>query len=98
MGSCYPPSVAKELLAVVDVDDSPSAEVPPPPKLQLSITFEVPHHRDMAERSRSLSTKKLDLVKFLIVQVASLSSSMACVAVFAESSAPPPVECEVVDL
>jgi hypothetical protein len=49
----------------------------------------------MAERSRSLSTKDLDLVEFL---VASLSSSLACEVVITESPVPPPMACEVSDL
>jgi hypothetical protein len=44
------------------------------PELQLVVAFEVLHHLDMAEKSRSLSAEELDLVEFLVAQVASLSS------------------------
>jgi hypothetical protein len=44
------------------------------PELQLVVSFEVLHHLDMAEKSRSLSAEELDLVEFLVAQVASLSS------------------------
>jgi hypothetical protein len=50
----------------------------------------------------SLSTKELDLVEFLVAQVASLSSSLAVEvageAVVTESSDLPPMACEVVSL
>jgi hypothetical protein len=52
----------------------------------------------------SLSTKELDLIEFLVAQVASLSSSLAVEvevageAVVTESSDLPPMACEVVSL
>jgi hypothetical protein len=82
--------VAKECLAVADVLDSPSVDVLTS-ELQLSITFKVLHCLDMAGRSRSLSKEELDLVQFLVTQVASLSSSLACETSFAESSVPTPM-------
>jgi hypothetical protein len=91
------PSVAKELLDAVDINDSPSVEVFPL-ELQLVIAFEVLHRLDMAERSRSLSTIEFDLIEFLVTQVASLSSSLACETILTKSSTPPLVACEVADL
>jgi hypothetical protein len=82
--------VAKECLAVADVLDSPSVDVLTS-ELQLSITFKVLHRLDMAGRSRSLSKEELDLVQFLVAQVDSLSSSLACKTSFAESSVPTPM-------
>jgi hypothetical protein len=50
----------------------------------------------------SLSAEELDLVEFLVAQVASLSSSLAmemtCEAAIAVSLAPPPLAREVIDL
>jgi hypothetical protein len=55
----------------------------------------------MAEKSRSLSVEELDLVEFLVAQVASLSSSltveMTCEATIAVSPAPL-LACEAMDL
>jgi hypothetical protein len=45
-----------------------------------------------------LSIEELDLIEFLVAQVASLSYSLTCEVVHTESSAPPPVACEVADL
>jgi hypothetical protein len=91
------PLVAKDLLAVIDVEDSPSVEVLTP-ELQLDIAFEVLHRLDMARRSRSLSMEELDLVEFLDTQVAMLSSSLAYGASIVESPMPTPMACQVVDL
>jgi hypothetical protein len=56
----------------------------------------------MAEKSKSLSVEELDLVEFLVAQVASLSSSltveMTCEATIAVSPAPPLLACEAMDL
>jgi hypothetical protein len=74
------------------------------PELQLAVAFEVLHRLNMAEKNMSLSTEELDLVEFLVAQVALLISSLAVEvevageAAIAESLAPPPVACEVVDL
>jgi hypothetical protein len=89
--------VAKDLLAVVDVEDSPSVEVLTP-ELQLAIAFEVLHRLYMAGWSRSLSMEELDLVEFLDTQVAMLSSSLAYEASITESPMRTPVACQVVDL
>jgi hypothetical protein len=45
-----------------------------------------------------LSKEELDLVDFLVAQVTSLSSSLACEAFIAKLSVPPPVTCEVIYL
>jgi hypothetical protein len=74
------------------------------PELQLVVPFEMLHCLDMAEKGRSLSAEELDLIEFLIAQVASLSSSLAVEveavgkAVVAESPYLPPVTCEVMSL
>jgi hypothetical protein len=56
----------------------------------------------MAEKSMSLSAEELDLVEFLVTQVASLSSSLAvemtCDVVIDVSTALPPLAREAVDL
>jgi hypothetical protein len=71
-------------------------------ELPLAVTFEVLHHVGMAAKSRSLSTEELDLVGFLVTQVASLSSSlvveMTCEAAITVPLAPPPLAREVMDL
>jgi hypothetical protein len=68
----------------------------------LVVAFKVLHRLVLAEKSMSLSTEELDLVGFLVAQVASLSSSLvevvACKASIAVSSTPPPVAHEVMDL
>jgi hypothetical protein len=64
----------------------------------LIVAFEVLHCLDMAVRSRSLPLEDLDLVEFMVAQVASLSSSLACEVVITESPTPLPVACEVSDL
>jgi hypothetical protein len=89
--------VAKELLDATDINDSPSVEILPL-ELQLVVTFKVLHRLDIAERRMSLSTLELDLIEFLVAQVALLSSSLACEVVITESPAPPSVACEVADL
>jgi hypothetical protein len=74
------------------------------PKLQLVVAFEVLHRLNMSEKNMSLSIEELDLVEFLVARVALLISSLAVEvevvgeAAIAESLAPPPVACEVVDL
>jgi hypothetical protein len=68
------------------------------PELQLPIAFKVLHCLEMAEKSRSLSTEELEHVEFLVAQVASLSSSLACEAATAESPTPPSVAREVINL
>jgi hypothetical protein len=67
-------------------------------ELQLAIAFEVFHRLKMATKIRLLSVDELDLIEFLVAQVASLSSSLACKVVAAESSVPLPVSCEVMIL
>jgi hypothetical protein len=69
-----PPPVAEELLAT-DVEESTSVEVLTP-DLQLDIAAELLHHFDMAEKNNSMSMEELDLIEFLVTQVASLSSSL----------------------
>jgi hypothetical protein len=68
----------------------------------LVVAFKVLHRLDMAEKNMSLSAEELDLVKFLVAQVVSLSYSLAvemtCEATIDESSAPPPLACKAVDL
>jgi hypothetical protein len=54
-------------------------------ELQLAVAFELLHHFNMVKKSRSLSTEELDLVEFLVTQVASLSSSLAVEAVIVVS-------------
>jgi hypothetical protein len=54
-------------------------------ELQLAVAFELLHHFNMVKKSRSLSTEELDLIEFLVTQVASLSSSLAVEAVIVES-------------
>jgi hypothetical protein len=54
-------------------------------ELQLAVAFELLHHFNMVKKSRSLSTEELDLVEFLVTQVASLSPSLAVEAVIVES-------------
>jgi hypothetical protein len=44
--------------------EEPELIEPLSPELQLTIAFEVLHHLEMAEKSRSLSAKELDLVSF----------------------------------
>jgi hypothetical protein len=78
-------------------EDSPSFEVLTL-ELQLVIILEELCCLGMAERSRLLSKEELDLVDFLVAQFASLCSSLVCEAFIAESSVPPPVACEVIDL
>jgi hypothetical protein len=69
-------------------------------ELQLVVTFEVLHHLRMAEKNRSLFAEELDLVEFLVAQVALLSSSLMIVVVgetaFTMSLAPPLATHEVV--
>jgi hypothetical protein len=64
----------------------------------LAIAFEVHHRLKVAAKSRLLSVEELDLIEFLVAQVASLSSSLACKAATAESSTSPPLAREVVIL
>jgi hypothetical protein len=78
------PSVAKELLAAADVENSTS--------------IKVLHRLNMVRRSRPLSKEEFNLVEFLVAQVASLSSSLASKASIVESPVPPSVTCQVVDL
>jgi hypothetical protein len=59
----------------------------------LAIAFEVLHHLKVVAKSWLLSMEELDLIEFLVAQVAALSSSLAATT---ESSAPPPVVREVV--
>jgi hypothetical protein len=47
------------------------------PELQLAVALELLHRLDMAEKSKSLCPEELDLIQFLIIQVASLSSSLS---------------------
>jgi hypothetical protein len=57
------------------------------------VALEVLHHLNMAVKSRSLAVEELDLIEFLVDQVALLSSSLvrkvACEDVMAESSVLP---------
>jgi hypothetical protein len=64
----------------------------------LAIAFKVLHSLDMAEKNMSLSKEELDLIEFLVAQVASLSSSLTCEDVIAKSLVPPLVASKVVDL
>jgi hypothetical protein len=89
--------MAKDLLAAAAIEDSPTVEVLSS-ELQLAIAIEVLRLLNMAERSRSLSKEELNLVEFLVAQVAPWSSSLACEASFAETSVPTPVVCQVTDL
>jgi hypothetical protein len=69
------------------------------PELQLAVAFELLHRFNMAKKSRSLSAEELDLIDFLVAQVALLSSSLevACDAVVAESLAIPLVASEAME-
>jgi hypothetical protein len=64
----------------------------------LAIVFEVLHRLKMVVKSRMLSVEELDLIEFLVVQVASLSSSLTCKVATVESSTPPPLAREAVFL
>jgi hypothetical protein len=64
----------------------------------LPIVFEVLHRLKMAVKSRMLSVEELDLIEFLVAQVASLSSSLTCKVATVESSTPPPLAREAVFL
>jgi hypothetical protein len=66
------------------------------PELQLDVSFEVLHRLEVAVKSRLFPVEELDLIEFLVAQVASLSSYLAYKADTIESSAPPPVAREVV--
>jgi hypothetical protein len=83
-------------------DEEPASDEVLTPKLQLAIAFEVLHRLDMAEKSRSLSAEELDLVEFLVTQVASLSSSsvveLTCEVAIAVSLAPPLLAREAMNL
>jgi hypothetical protein len=72
------------------------------PELQLVVAFEVLHRLRMVEKSRSLSVEELDLIKFLVVQFALLSSSpmveVVCEAASALSPTPSSATHEVVDM
>jgi hypothetical protein len=71
-------------------------------ELQLEVAFELLHHFDLAEKSRSLSLEELDLIEFLVAQVALLSFSLAieepCDVVVAEPQDIFSVACELVEL
>jgi hypothetical protein len=56
------------------------------------------HHLKVVVKSRLLCAEELDLIEFLVAQVTSLSSSLACKATTVELSTPPPVAPEVVIL
>jgi hypothetical protein len=70
----------------------------------LDVAFKVLHHFNMAEKNMLLSAEELDLVEFLVAQVASLSCCLAVKvevvgeAAIAEALAPPSVACEVTNL
>jgi hypothetical protein len=82
--------------------EGPASDEALTPELQLAVAFNVLHRLILAGKSRSLSAEELDLVGFLVAQVASLSPSLAavvpCETDTAVSSTPPPVAREVVDL
>jgi hypothetical protein len=65
------------------------------------VVFELLHRFDMVKKSRSLFAKELDLIEFLVDQVASLSTSLvvevACEDVIDESPALPSAACEAVE-
>jgi hypothetical protein len=71
-------------------------------ELQLAIAFKVLHCLHMVEKSRSLYAKELDLVEFLVAQVALLSScptvEVVCEVAFIMSPAPPSATCKVMDM
>jgi hypothetical protein len=100
---CRPPPAGHSTVDVsLDLQPSVVAHVEEPtsigaitPELQLGTAFEVLHRFDMDERNKSLSMEELDLIEFLVAQVASLSSSLAVDTVSPTLS---PVACEVVDL
>jgi hypothetical protein len=69
--------------ATVHVEESEPVEALTP-ELQFAIAFEVLHRLKMAVKSRLLSVEELDLIKFLIAQVVSLSSSLTCKTATAE--------------
>jgi hypothetical protein len=96
-----PPSidVSLDLQPTIDARiEEPAAVEALTPKLRLAIAIEVLHHPEMVEKSMSLSTEELDFFEFLVAQIASLSSSLACEDAIFESSSSPPVACEVMDL
>jgi hypothetical protein len=80
-------------VAIAHVEES---EEPLTLELQLAVVFEVLHRLKVVAKSRWLSTEELDLIEFLVAQVTSLSSSLACKAATTESPVPPPVAHEVV--
>jgi hypothetical protein len=109
--ACLPPPPATPPPADISLDLQPdvAAHIEEPTldevlslDLQLAVAFEVLHHLRMAEKSRSLSTEELDLVEFLVAQVALLSSSLmvevVCKAAITVSPVPPSSTCEVMDM
>jgi hypothetical protein len=82
--------------------EEPSFSDPLSHELQLAVAFELLHHFDLAEKSRSLSSEELDLIKFLVAQVALLSFSLAmedpCEVVIVELQDLSSVACEVMEL
>jgi hypothetical protein len=65
------------------------------------VVFELLHRFDMVKKSRSLSAKELDLIEFLVDQVASFNTSLvvevACEDVIDESPTLPSAACEAVE-
>jgi hypothetical protein len=67
----------------------------------LVVAFELLHRFDLAKKNKSMSAEELDLIEFLVAQVALLSFSLvmeeACDIVVAEPHALSSVTCEVVE-
>jgi hypothetical protein len=82
--------------------EEPASDEVLTPELQLAIAFKVLHRLHMVEKSRSLYVKELDLVEFLVAQVALLSScptvEVVCEVAFIMSPAPPSATCKVMDM
>jgi hypothetical protein len=107
--ACPPPASPPPADMSLDLQPDVAAHIEEPTldevlslDLQLAVAFEVLHHLRMAEKSRSLSTEELDLVEFLVAQVALLSSSLmvevVCKAAITVSPVPPSSTCEVMDM
>jgi hypothetical protein len=66
------------LAVVAEIQSTSGLLVPPLVAKESLAALEVLRRLGMAKRSKLLSKEELDLVDFLVTQVASLSSSLAC--------------------